>query len=72
MLLLAAETSVRHGRQLQVFGFVDHTHLAAELDQNAVMRNGFPDHTFKAVNSHGASIQRIAGLSAANRGTEGH
>ena len=31
--------------QLEVFGFVDHTHpAAAELRQNAVMRDGFPDH----------------------------
>jgi hypothetical protein len=31
--------------QLEVFGFVDHTHpAAAELRQNAVMRNGFADH----------------------------
>ena len=31
--------------QLEVFGFVDHTHpAAAELRENPVMRNGFADH----------------------------
>ena len=31
--------------QLEVFGFVDHTHsAAAELRQNAIMRNSFSDH----------------------------
>jgi hypothetical protein len=33
--------------QLEVFGFVHHTHPAAtELRENAIVRDGFADHAF--------------------------
>lgn len=56
--------------QLEVFGFIDHTYPAApELGQDAVMRNGFPDHAVKAGDSCGAEDRQSAGRSAADRRT---
>ena len=43
--------------QLEVFGFIDHTHpAAAELRQNAVVRNYLAEHPYKITR-----ILRLAG-----------
>ena len=54
------ETSLAAGSlymaaQLEVFGFVDHTHSAAELRQDAIIRNGLPNH--------GRGIEKITAIS---------